>query len=167
VPDEESFGRYVIESYPALVRRARLLIRDTGYAEDLVQMSLASAYRHWRRIRNPDAYVRTVMTRKAIGWRTRRWNGERPTDPLPERPDRGEWTGDSDLAAVVRQALMTLPPGQRAVTILRYFDDCSEAEIASVLRCSTGTVKSRASRAIAALRANGLLAEEGVEGQVT
>jgi DNA-directed RNA polymerase specialized sigma24 family protein len=82
--DEESFGRYVMEAYPDLVRRAVLLVGDHGHAEDLVQISLASVYAHWRRVREPDAYVRTVMARKAIGWRVRRWHGELPTDPLPE-----------------------------------------------------------------------------------
>jgi RNA polymerase sigma-70 factor (sigma-E family) len=161
VLDEESFGRYVIEAYPALVRRARLLVGDHGHAEDLVQVSLASAYTHWRRVRQPDAYLRTVMTRKAIGWRARRWRGELPTETLPDSADGSCRSADCDLGGAVRQALMALPPQQRAVVVLRYFDDCSEADIAVTLKCSTGTVKSRASRALAALRANGLLAEEG------
>jgi RNA polymerase sigma-70 factor (sigma-E family) len=161
VPDEESFGRYVIEAYPALLRRAHLLVGDHGHAEDLVQVSLASAYTRWRLVRQPDAYLRTVMARKAIGWRARRWHGELPTDPLPELAAGSDWAGDFDLGRTVCRALMTLPPDQRAVVVLRYFDDCSEAEIAAALRCSSGTVKSRASRALATLRANGLLAQEG------
>lgn len=159
--DEESFGRYVMEAYPDLVRRAVLLVGDHGHAEDLVQISLASVYAHWRRVREPDAYVRTVMTRKAIGWRIRRWHSELPTDPLPEAAGGADWLAESDLSSVVRQALMALPPEQRAVVVLRYFDDCSEADIAAALQCSTGTVKSRASRALVALRTNGLLTEEG------
>lgn len=158
--DEESFGRYVMGAYPGLLRRARLLVGDHGHAEDLVQVSLESAYAHWRRVQQPDAYLRTVMTRKLIGWRARRWNGELPTYPLPETQG-AEVGGDFDLSSGVRQALMSLPPEQRAVVVLRYLDDCSEAEIAAALGCSAGTVKSRASRALAALRANGLLAEEG------
>jgi RNA polymerase sigma factor (sigma-70 family) len=101
------------------------------------------------------------MARKAIGWRVRRWHGELPTHPLPDSAGAGDSLIDSDLSSVVRQALMALPPEQRAVVVLRYFDDCSEAEIAASLHCSTGTVKSRASRALASLRADGLLAEEG------
>ena len=159
--DEESFGRYVMEAYPDLVRRAVLLVGDHGHAEDLVQISLASVYAHWRRVREPDAYVRTVMTRKAIGWRIRRWHSELPTDPLPEAAGGADWLAECDLSSVVRQALMALPPEQRAVVVLRYFDDCSEADIAAALQCSTGTVKSRASRALVALRTNGLLTEEG------
>jgi RNA polymerase sigma-70 factor (sigma-E family) len=159
--DEESFGRYVMQAYPSLVRRAVLLVGDHGHAEDLVQISLASVYAHWRRVREPDAYVRTVMARKAISWRVRRWHGELPTDPLPDSAGETDSLVESDLSSVVRQALMALSPEQRAVVVLRYFDDCSEAEIAASLNCSTGTVKSRASRALASLRANGLLAEEG------
>jgi len=126
-----------------------------------VQTALVSAYPRWHRVEQPAAYLRTVMTRTAIGWRARRWNGEHATDPLPDRVQHGDALAEVDLGGVVRRALMSLPVEQRAVVVLRYFDDCSEAEIAQVLGCSTGTVKSRASRALAALRANGLLAEEG------
>ena len=161
VADEESFGRYVMDSYAGLLRRAVLLTGDRGRAEDLVQSSLAAAYVRWRRINEPGAYLRTVMARTAVGWRTRRWNGELPTVDLPDRPSDRDGVADSDLTSAVRRALMTLPPEQRAVLVLRYFDDCSEAEIAEALGCSAGTVKSRASRGLSALRATGLLAEEG------
>ena len=159
--DEETFGRYVMGAYPGLLRRARLLVGDHGHAEDLVQVSLELLYAHWRRVRQPDAYVRTVMARKVIGLRARRWNNELPTDPLPEAAAEADSVNAFELNASVRQALTALPAEQRAVLVLRYFDDCSEAEIATTLGCSTGTVKSRAARALAALRASGLLAEEG------
>ena len=159
--DEETFGRYVMAAYPGLLRRARLLLGDRGHAEDLVQVSLESLYTHWRRVRQPDAYVRTVMTRKVISLRARRWSNELPTDPLPESAPKVDYVTELDLSASVRQALMALPVEQRAVLVLRYFDDCSEAEIATTLGCSTGTVKSRAARALATLRQSGLLAEEG------
>ena len=157
--DAEAFDRFVVAAYPGLLRRAFLLVGDHGLAEDLVQTALATVYLRWRRVRDPAAYVRTVMTRTALGWRARRWTGERPTYPLPERPD--EKIEDLELVVAVQRALMSLPPDQRAVVVLRYFDDCTEAEIAETLRCSPGTVKSRASRALAALRDSGLLAEEG------
>lgn len=159
--DEESFGRYVMGAYPELLRRARLLVGDRSQAEDLVQVALMSTYTHWSRVVAPDAYIKTVMARKVIGWRARRWNGERPTHPLPE--ELADVAGsDVDLSVAVRRALLALPPEQRAVVVLRYFDDCSEAEIAGILRCSPGTVKSRSARALAALRHQGLLAEEGL-----
>jgi RNA polymerase sigma-70 factor (sigma-E family) len=161
VRDEESFGRYVMDAYPALLRRARLLTGDRSLAEDLVQVALMSTYTHWSRVREPNAYVRTVMARKVIGWRARRWNGEHPTYPLPEAAVDGGGP-EVDLSETVRRALGALPSEQRAVVVLRYFDDCSEAEIAATLHCSPGTVKSRASRALAALRDHGLLTEEGL-----
>lgn len=159
--DDEGFERFVLDAYPALMRRAFLLVGDHGHAEDLVQTALVAAYQRWRRIREPQAYVRTVMARAAIGWRSRRWRGETPTDRLPEQPHPHDALADADLTDAVRRALLALPVEQRAVVVLRYYDDCSEAEIADVLGCSVGTVKSRASRALTALRAGGLLAEEG------
>jgi RNA polymerase sigma-70 factor (sigma-E family) len=161
VRDDESFGRYVMQAYPDLVRRAVLLVGDRARAEDLVQASLVAAYGRWGRVSQPDAYLRTVMVRTAIGWRRRRWNGEMPTDPLPDTATVVDSTASSDLSAAVRAALMELPPEQRAVIVMRYFDDCSEAEIAAALDCAPGTVKSRTSRALASIRAKGLLAEEG------
>lgn len=157
--DAEAFDRFVVEAYPALLRRAFLLVGDHGHAEDLVQSSLATAYMRWWRVRDPAAYLRVVMTRKAISWRVRRWNGELPTDRLPDRAS--ENSVDVEQVVAVQRALMSLPADQRAVVVLRYFDDCTEDEIAETLRCSPGTVKSRASRALAALRDSGLLAEEG------
>lgn len=161
MPDEEGFARYVVQAHRGLLRRAVLLAGDRGRAEDLVQVSLAAAYRRWGRIASPDAYLRTVMVRTAIGWRARRWVGEVPTGDLPDRAAERDELADADLGGAVRAALATLPPAQRAVVVLRYFDDCSEAEIAEALGCSLGTVKSRSARALAALRAGGLLADEG------
>lgn len=159
--DEEAFGRFVLAAYPGLLRRAYFLVGDRGHAEDLVQSALATGYLRWRRVHEPEAYLRTVMARTAIGWRSRRWNGECPTDPLPDGVETRDAFADVDRFDVVRRALMSLPMEQRAVVVLRYFDDCTEAEIARVMGCSIGTVKSRASRALTALRDSGLLAEEG------
>ena len=159
--DEEAFGRFVLEAYPGLLRRAYFLVGDRGHAEDLVQTALATGYLRWRRIDEPEAYLRTVMARTAIGWRSRRWSSEYPMDPLPDNMASGDAFADVDRLDLVRRALMSLPVEQRAVVVLRYFDDCTEAETARVLGCSIGTVKSRASRALTALRDSGLLAEEG------
>jgi RNA polymerase sigma-70 factor (sigma-E family) len=162
VQDHDDFTQFVLESYPWLLRRALLLVGDHSRAEDLVQTSLISVYPRWRRVRDPQAYLRTVMVRTAIGWRRRRWSAELPTDSVPDREFESDRTDDLALADAVRRALMSLNPDQRAVVVLRYFEDCSEAETARALGCSVGTVKSRASRAFAALRSSGLLAEEGV-----
>lgn len=160
--DHDDFTQFVLESYATLLRRAFLLVGDHSRAEDLVQTSLISVYPRWRRVKDPGAYLRTVMVRTAIGWRRRRWTSELPTDPLPDAVGEADRADAVALADVVRRALMCLPPEQRAVVVLRYFEDCSEAETARALGCSVGTVKSRASRAFTALRASGLLAEEGV-----
>lgn len=160
--DHDDFTQFVLESYASLLRRAFLLVGDHGRAEELVQTSLISVYPRWRRVKDPAAYIRTVMVRTAIGWRRRRWNAELPTDPVPDLEFEPDHADELVLADVVRRALMSLSPDQRAVVVLRYFEDCSEAETARALGCSVGTVKSRASRAFAALRAGGLLAEEGV-----
>src|SRR3954462_3396111 len=102
------------------------------------------------------------MTRTAVGRRARRGTRGLPTDAMPEVGLPHDRTSDLELADSVRRALTDLPAAQRAVVVLRYFEDCSEVETARGLGWSGGTVKRRASRAFAALRAGGLLAEEGV-----
>jgi RNA polymerase sigma-70 factor (sigma-E family) len=157
--DHEEFRRFVTARYPALVRTARLLVSDFGQAEDLTQSALLTTFVHWRSIRDPhnaEAYTRTVLTRLAIKGSRRRWRGERPTPALPEAVATDSYS-EVDDGDAVRRALAALPVEQRAVLVLRFYADLSEAQIAEVLRCSSGTVKSRASRGLAALRANGLL----------
>lgn len=83
--DDEGFERFVLSAYPALMHRAFLLVGDHGQAEDLVQSALTTAYTRWRRVREPHAYLRTVMTRSAIGWRRRRWGASTP--PIRCRTD--------------------------------------------------------------------------------
>jgi RNA polymerase sigma-70 factor (sigma-E family) len=154
-----AFIDFVLSRYAGLVRSGYLLTGDRGLAEDLVQQCLMATYRGWHRLDDPanaEAYTRTSMVRLATRWRRRRWHGEVPTDPMPEASlsDHAPGVATSD---VVRRALAALPPAQRAVLVLRFFDDRSEDEIAAMLRCSVGTVKSRTSRALAALRTQGLL----------
>jgi RNA polymerase sigma-70 factor (sigma-E family) len=158
---EAAFNDFVARGYHGLVRTAYLLTGDRHQAEDLVQQCLMSTYRSWGRLESPGsaaAYTRTSMVRQAVRWRGRRWRGEVPTGDLPPVAV-GDRTGEVELAEQARRALMTLPAKQRAVLILRYFDDLSEAEVATVLRCSVGTVKSRASRALQTLRRRGLFEE--------
>jgi RNA polymerase sigma-70 factor (sigma-E family) len=166
---EAAFSDFVVRSYRELVRTAFLLTGDRGQAEDLVQQCLLSTYRSWGRLETPAnaaAYTRTSMVRQAVRWRGRRWRGEVPTGDLPPVAvaDR---TAEVDLAEQVRRALMLLPAKQRAVLILRFFDDLPEAEVASVLRCSVGTVKSRTSRALHTLRLRGLLEQPVSDGSST
>jgi RNA polymerase sigma-70 factor (sigma-E family) len=159
---EGAFAEFVAGCYVGLVRTGYLLTGDRGYAEDLVQQCLLTTYHSWERLYglgNAEAYTRTSMVRLAIKWRRRRWRGEVPTDPMPEAYI-GDHAGGVALAEQVRRALARLPAAQRAVLVLRFFDDRSESETAAMLRCSVGTVKSRASRALNALRAQGLLLDE-------
>ena len=151
-----AFDALVAARSPALLRTAYLLTGDHHRAQDLVQTALSRAYVRWGRLRSVnagEAYVRRVIvTTAASSWR-RKWHREVPTEVLPDRPSPAD---DLDLRAGMRLALQRLPAAQRAVLVLRFYEDLSEAQTAELLGCSLGTVKSRTSRALAALRAAGL-----------
>jgi RNA polymerase sigma-70 factor (ECF subfamily) len=152
---DEAYTAFVNARYRALVRTAYLLVGDRGHAEDLVQTVLVKTYTAWPRLRQPEnaeAYARKVLVRAAVRWRSRRWHGEVPTHDLPEA-----LTADLGDLTDVRTALAALPVGQRAVLVLRFLDDLSEAQTAALLGISPGTVKSRTSRALAALRTSEVL----------
>lgn len=158
----QGFEDYVLARGDALHRTAYLLTRDSALAEDLVQTALARSWGAWRRIEgDPDPYVRRVLVNTFNSWWRRRWNGERPTEVLPERS-----TDDHTDAIAVRDqiahALASLPKRQRAVIVLRYFDDLTEAQTADALGISVGTVKSQASKALARLRIDPALQPEDV-----
>ncbi|MGI8694700.1 MAG: SigE family RNA polymerase sigma factor [Geodermatophilaceae bacterium] len=158
----EGFSAFVGSRYPALVRYGVLLTGDRGHGEDLVQTALVKTFRVWGRLYpdgQPEAYTRTVMERLAWRMVRRRWHGELPTAELPDHAAATDAYAIQDQAAAVLDALRTLPAQQRIVLVLRYWAGLSEAEIAERLGCSAGTVKSRASRAVAFLRASRLLNE--------
>jgi RNA polymerase sigma-70 factor (sigma-E family) len=146
----ESFDAFVLARSRRLLRTAYLLTQDHALAEDLVQTALAKAWFAWSRIEggDPEPYVRKIMVNTYSTWWRRRWNGEHPTDELPEVavPSSAEESAD------IWQALQRLPRRQRAVVVLRFYEDLSEAETARILGCSTGTVKSQTSKAFAKLR---------------
>ena len=148
------FDEFVAARSPRLLRTAYLLTRDHGLAEDLLQTALTKAYLAWARIEgNPEPYVRRVIVNTYASWWRRKWNGEQPTDELPEAPHthahHDERAGESgDLW----DALGRLPRRQRAVVVLRYFEDLTEAQTAELLGISVGTVKSQTSKAMARLR---------------
>jgi RNA polymerase sigma-70 factor (sigma-E family) len=145
---EATFSDYVSARRASLVRTAYLLCGDTHLAEDLVQSALVKAVGHWKRIGdNPEPWLRKVMVHEHISrWRKHRGR-ERLTDVVPDEP-AGEATADLDLAT----ALRTLAPKQRAVIVLRYYEDLTEAETARILRVSIGTVKSQHHDALKRLR---------------
>ncbi len=153
------FEEFVAARSTALLRTAYLLTRDHITAEDLLQTALTKAYLAWGRIDgNPEPYVRRILVNTYASWWRRKWNGERPTDELPEQAhvDRHE-SGD------LWDALGRLPRRQRTVVVLRYFEDLTEAQTADLLGISVGTVKSQASKAMAALRIDpSLVDDEGM-----
>jgi RNA polymerase sigma-70 factor (sigma-E family) len=159
------FPEFVASRSGALLRTAYLLTGDRQHAEDLLQTALMRCYAHWGRVESPEAYVRRALVTTATGWRRRRWLGEVPTADLPERgtgPD-DEVTA-VDVRADVLRLLAELGPRQRAVVVLRFYEDRSESEVAALLGVSVGTVKSQASRALARLRTSPALralVEEG------
>lgn len=151
------FAEFVAVRSPALLSTAWLLTGDHGRAEDLVQEALARAWQAWPRIRSqgaPESYVRQIMINLNTSWWRRRWRGEMPSDVLPESPLQADPAQQADVRHAVRIALAGLPPRQRAVIVLRYFEDWTETQTAQALGCSTGTVKSHAARAIARLRSH-------------
>ena len=151
---DERFAAYVHERGGHHLRAAVLLTGDWHAAEDLVQESLVKLYRAWPRLRadgDPDAYLRRIMVNTRRSWWRARWRRETPSDELPETVIADFGDGQA-LAAQVRQALQALPRQQRAVLVLRYFLDLPEAEVADLLGCSVGTVKTHAHRGLRALR---------------
>ena len=159
--DESEFDAFVLDRSPALLRSAYLLVRDEGLAEDLVQTALTKAWFAWRRIDEPEAYVRRIMVTTSASWWRRRWTGETPTDePESTRAARlEEPAGSQDLWVAIGH----LPRRQRAVVVLRYLEDRTEADTAALMGCSVGTVKSQCAKALAKLRTDGAL-QSDVEG---
>ncbi len=151
-----SFEQYVALRRPALLRTAYLLCGDHAAAEDLVQVTLIKIVPRWGRIADrPDAYVRRVLVRENISrWRRRRWR-EQATDAVPDTAAADERLDDR---VTLHAALAQLAPRQRAVLVLRYYEDLTEAETAKALDVTVGTVKSQARDGLARLRA--LLPEE-------
>ena len=154
---DERFAAYVRARGEHHLRVAVLLTGDWHAAEDLVQASLAKLYRAWPRLdtaTGPDAYLRRIMVNTHRSWWRTRWRHETPAGELPEPP----LTAAVDVAdrhAVgdqVRRALATLPRQQRAVLVLRFFEDLPEADVARLLGCSAGTVKTHTHRGLRALR---------------
>ena len=148
------FESWLVAREPSLQRLALLLTGDEHTAQDLVQVSLAKLYLAWGRLDDRDhidAYARRILVNEhRTAWRRPWRRREVVTDSPPDRAGPAvEYDGTRDA---VWSFVASLPPRQRAVIVLRYYEQLTEAEIAEVLGVSPGTVKSQASRAIAALR---------------
>ena len=150
----DDFSAFVTARHHALLRTAVLLTGSRSSGEDLLQEALARTFVAWERIsdRGPvEPYVRRVMTNTYISWWRRRPWRERSTETLPEVP-AADTSVIVDERAVLWPHLLTLPRRQRAVLVLRFYEDLTEAQIAEILGCAVGTVKSQSSRGLATLR---------------
>ncbi|GAA2607994.1 SigE family RNA polymerase sigma factor [Dactylosporangium fulvum] len=150
----EFFEEYVRARAAGLTRVAYLLTGDAHLADDLVQATLIEVAARWERILaggDPEPYVRTVLYRKHLSWRRRHRREALPTGDLPE-PAGPDISGRVTTAVAVRAALAALAPKQRAVLVLRYFEDLTESQAARVLGVTVGTVRSQTRDALARLR---------------
>ncbi|MEU6344500.1 SigE family RNA polymerase sigma factor [Streptomyces sp. NPDC046977] len=155
---QENFRQFVESRSSALLRTAVLLSGgDRHAAEDLLQNALIKAAGRWHRIEEPEAYVRQILYRQQVSrWRLK-WPRRELSVPEPlDRPARhgadDDGPGAADLRIVMRAALARLTARQRTVLVLRYFEDLPEAEVARLLDCSVGTVRSTTHRSLARLR---------------
>jgi RNA polymerase sigma-70 factor (sigma-E family) len=162
------FADFVQRRSGALLRAAWLLTSgDWALAEDLAQTTLGEVWRRWDRVAGmdaPDAYAHKVMVNTSLRWRGRRWTGETAYAELPESVAATGGFQQVDVRESLSRALRELTAKQRAVIMLRYFEDRTEAETAAVMGCSAGTVKSQASKALARLRLVPGLADILTEG---
>jgi RNA polymerase sigma-70 factor (sigma-E family) len=149
---DESYVAFVEVAWQRHIRLAMLLTGDRWRAEELLQDSLVKVYERWRRLSRLDdlhAYLRRVL----VNNHTSMWRRRRRESLVAEVPDRAvPPNGIHPEAVALRAALRSLPPRQRAVVVLRHYEDLPEREVAQVLGCSVGTVKSQNARALDKLR---------------
>jgi RNA polymerase sigma-70 factor (ECF subfamily) len=151
---EAEFEQFVRDRAPALLRVAFLVTGDAHAAEDLLQAALAKTFVAWRGLQHrqaADAYVRRVLVNTQTSWWRRRRVRETPTPTLPERAGRDRYA-EVDERDRLWRAVVLLPRRQRAVVVLRFYEDLSEAEVAATLGISAGAVKSHTARGLARLR---------------
>lgn len=156
-PDHErEFREFVAARSADLLRTAYFLTGDVHRAQDLLQTALMTCARRWSKIDNreqPMAYVRQAMYRHQVNWwRARQRRPEVLAAVSQDRPGQRDLAEDLVLRDSLMSALRSLPPRQRAVVLLRYYEDLPEAEVARILNISLGTVRSQASKALAKLR---------------
>jgi RNA polymerase sigma-70 factor (sigma-E family) len=154
--DAEEFTSFVLAGQPRLRRTAYLMCGDWSLASDHVQDALMRVYRHWPRLRSDaeaHAYARKAVVSVVIDAKRRRSSTEVPVESVVDRPggpDDADRSADRDL---LTRCLAQVPARQRACLVLRYYDDLSVSEVATVLGCSEGTVKSQTARGLDTLQA--------------
>jgi len=165
--DRSEYDAFVAVAWHRLLRTAYLLTRDWAAAEDLVQTALLKAWLAWPRIGDErEAYVRKIIFNVHVSWWRRRWRqAEVTSGSPPDSTQAADHMGQADERELVWQALGRLPARQRAVVVLRFFEDMTEAQAAETLGCSVGTIKSQTSKALARLRVDGSFAITYVKGR--
>nr|WP_033400724.1 SigE family RNA polymerase sigma factor [Actinokineospora enzanensis] len=150
---DEEFAEFFAARFDTYRRIAHAMCGDWAVAEEITQDSFVKVYARWSKVRRDtaDAYLRTVLTRSFLDTRRRGRARERVVAEVPDSPVGGESTIPDQ--EVLRSALLSVPPGQRAVLVLRFVADLSVEQAAAALSCSTGTVKSQTARGLATLRA--------------
>jgi RNA polymerase sigma-70 factor (sigma-E family) len=150
----DGFDEFVTARGPALSRTAYLLTGDHHLAEDLLQTTLGRVAARWPQLRDgaPEAYTRKAMVNELLSWRRRRSYHERPAEHIDDSPAPGDVASAVVRRVVVGRALRRLTPNQRAVLVLRFYEDLSEVETALILGCAVGTVKAKTHQALARLR---------------
>ena len=159
------FRDFMHARWLGMVRLAYALTGDQGHAEDVAQTAFARAYASWPKVRrtgNPEAYVRRIVINENLNRFRKHRVAERLTDSPPES-STADATREYDERSALIAALQRLAPKQRAVVVLRYWIGLTEAEAATALNCSVGTVKSQASRALASLRQSAELVDGGFQ----
>ena len=150
---DDEFTDFVAARLTALRQLAYLLCQDVHDADDLVQVAITRLYMHWDRVRVmdlPEAYVRKILAREFLRQRRSGWARKVSlTGALPDRPGLG---ADHDDVIDIGTAMAALPPRQRATLVLRFFCDLTVDQVAEVLGCTAGTVKSQTSKGLRALR---------------
>jgi RNA polymerase sigma-70 factor (sigma-E family) len=150
---ERQFREFMEERSSALMRLAYLLTGgDQHAAEDLLQTALSKTLTRWSGVKSPEAYVRQVMYRQQVDFWQSRWRRSETHVAVPPDEVRRDDTPASDLRVVVSEALTRITPRQRAVLVLRFFEDLPEKEVARLLGCTVGTVRSTTHRSLARLR---------------
>jgi RNA polymerase sigma-70 factor (sigma-E family) len=159
---EEEFRQFVEARALALCRSAYLLTGDWQAGEDLVQEALTKTYARRRRLRDPAAlepYARKVLVSLFVTWRRRSWHRELPHAEVPDLGGADKFDQLADRGGMW-SVLAALPPRQRAVLVLRYYEDLAEADIAAALHVSAGAVKTHAARGLDRLRRTGAVSKE-------
>jgi RNA polymerase sigma-70 factor, ECF subfamily len=151
---DEEFDEFMTSSWSSLYRTAVLMTGDAHLAEDLLQNTMGKVYKSWprfSRVEHPRSYARTILANEVSSWWRKRSSSELPTEPWPEQTSTDGHDDRIAQADLMWQALRQLPARQRAVMVLRYYEDLTGAEIATALGISEGAVKAHAHQALRSL----------------